>query len=67
MARHHWSWFATIVIGVGQVVWIGLELAYLPDPSSLQAVFGPVGLALTLLPLTPSAREYLRKDSPAGY
>ena len=37
---HHWSWAATIVIGLGHVVWIVLELLYLPG----------VGVALVLLP-----------------
>jgi hypothetical protein len=56
---HHWSWIATIAIGVGQVVWITLELVSIPF-SVLMAIFGPLGLALALLPLTSSLREYLR-------
>jgi hypothetical protein len=57
---HHWSWLATILIGAGQVVWITLELVSIPF-SVLMAVFGPLGLALALLPLTPSARLYLKR------
>jgi len=56
---HHWSWIATIMIGAGQALWISLELVYLPDPSILQAVYLPVGLALVVLPLTRSASEHL--------
>ncbi len=67
VTHHHWSWFGTIVLGVGQVAWISLELVYIPDQSPLEAVYGGVGLALALLPLTPSARAYLHKGSPAGY
>jgi hypothetical protein len=59
LTRHHWSWIATVLIGLGHVVWIGLELAYLPEPSALQAVYGAVGVALLLLPLAPSVRAYL--------
>jgi hypothetical protein len=44
---------------LGQVAWIGLEVAYLPELSVLQAVYGSVGFALLLLPLLPSVREYL--------
>jgi hypothetical protein len=57
--RHHWAWAATILIGLGHVVWIGLELIYLPDPSALQLIYGPIGVALTGLPFLPSVREYL--------
>jgi len=59
VTHHHWSWIATILIGTGQALWISLELVYLPDPSFLQAVYLPVGLALFALPLTRSARAHL--------
>jgi hypothetical protein len=55
---HHWSWFGTILLGIGHVIWIALELIYIPF-SLLMPTFGLVGLALALLPLLPSAREYL--------
>lgn len=57
--RHHWSWAATLAIGVGQVVWISLELVYLTDKTFLQAIYGAVGLSLATLPLLPSVRRYL--------
>jgi len=57
---HHWSWIATIAIGVGQVIWIGLEIISIPF-SWLMPTFGLVGLALALLPLTRSARDHLQR------
>jgi hypothetical protein len=57
---HHWSWLATILIGAGQVVWIALEVAYLPELSWLQVLYGPLGLALVLLAMAPSVKEYLK-------
>ncbi len=54
MTRHHWSWLATILIGAGHVIWIALEVLLLPELSILQAVYGPLGLALMLLPFLPS-------------
>lgn len=59
---HHWSWIATMLIGWGHAAWIGLELIYLPEPSWLQVVYGPVGLALALLPLLPSLRTWLARS-----
>lgn len=59
LTRHHWPWAATLLIGLGQVVWIGLELAYLPQLSPLQAVYGGVGVALVVLALHPTVRRYL--------
>jgi hypothetical protein len=57
---HHWSWIATIAIGVGHVIWIGLEFIFIPL-SWLMPTFGLVGLALALLPLTASVRRHLRR------
>jgi hypothetical protein len=59
LTGQHWSWLATILIGVGQVVWIGLELISIPF-SILMAIFAPLGLALALLPLTTSVSNYLK-------
>jgi hypothetical protein len=57
---HHWSWIATIVIGAGQVIWIGLEFIFIPF-SWLMPTFGLVGFALALLPLTTSVRDHLQR------
>jgi len=55
---HRWPWLATVLLGLAQIVWISLEVGYLPELSILQAVYGVVGFALLLLPLTPSVRRY---------
>lgn len=60
--HHHWSWTATILIGLGQVVWIGLELIFLPEFSLLEPLYGAVGLALMLLPFTAGMRAYLSSN-----
>jgi hypothetical protein len=56
--RYLWSWLATMLIGLGHVVWIALELTYLPEPSALQVVYGAVGIVLLLLPWHPAVRGY---------
>lgn len=61
--RHHWAWLATLLLGVGQMVWIIIELVSIPF-SFLMPTFGLVGLALSLLPLTPSCRRYLAERGP---
>jgi hypothetical protein len=61
LTRRHWSWYATILIGLGHLVWIALELVYLPQTSVLQAVYGAVGVVLVLLPLHPDVRRYLQR------
>lgn len=57
---YHWSWIATIAIGVGHVIWIGLEFAFIPF-SWLMPTFGLIGLALALLPFSAQARGHLRR------
>jgi hypothetical protein len=55
----HWSWVAGLLLGFGQLAWIALELAYLPDRSALQAVYGSTGLLLVVLPALPAVRQHL--------
>ncbi len=56
---HHWSWAAALAIGATHIVWILLELVFMPEATWLQAVYGAVGVSLILLPLLPSVRRYL--------
>lgn len=56
----HWSWLAAVVVGAGQVVWIALELVYLPALSWFHPLYGAVGLALVAAPLSRSGRAALR-------
>jgi hypothetical protein len=58
----HWSWVASIVIGAGHVIWILLELIFLPEPSFFQPLYGAVGLALLMIPFLRSARDHLREQ-----
>lgn len=55
---HHWSWLATLVLGVGQAVWIMFEFVYLPL-SGLEFVYAGVAVALIVLPLLASTRRHL--------
>jgi len=59
LTGRHWSWIATILIGVGQMIWITLELVSIPF-SAFMPTFGAVGLALALLPLASPVKDYLK-------
>jgi hypothetical protein len=59
LTGYHWSWLATLVVGLGQMVWIFLELISISF-SWLMPVFGLIGLGIFLLALTPSFRHNLR-------
>jgi hypothetical protein len=54
----HWSWLATVVLGAGHAVWIGLELASI-EFSWFHVLYGAVALVLLLLPLTRAVRADL--------
>lgn len=62
----HWSWAATVLIGVGHVIWIGLEAHYLPARSWVEGLYGAVGVLLAALPWYPSVRAYLRSPYAGG-
>jgi hypothetical protein len=61
LTEHHWSWAASLLLGAGQLVWILLELVYLPEYSALQPVYGGTGAVLVLLPLLPPVRRDLTR------
>ncbi|HEY7703810.1 MAG TPA: hypothetical protein VID03_03170 [Acidimicrobiia bacterium] len=63
ISGHHWSWLGAIALGLGQLVWIGLELVYLPEFAWLQPLYGAIGLALVTIPWLPSARSHLTTAS----
>lgn len=56
----HWSWIGVILLGIGHVLWIGIEIVSIPF-SFLMPIFGVVGLALATLPLLRSVRQYLSR------
>lgn len=58
----HWSWATTLAIGLGHMIWIGLQLVYMPEVSPLQPIYGTVGLALFLLPHLPSAKAHFARE-----
>jgi hypothetical protein len=58
LTGQHWSWLATVLLGAGHCIWIGLELAFIPL-SFFHVVYGAVGLVLLTLPFTRSVREDL--------
>jgi len=59
LTRQHWSWSATILLGLGQAVWLGLEAVYLPALSPLQFVYALVAAVLLALAGLRSTRRYL--------
>jgi hypothetical protein len=62
----HWSWAVAMIIGFAHMVWIGLELAYLPELSWLQPLYGAVAVALFTLPWLPSVRRALATGEGAA-
>jgi hypothetical protein len=47
-ARHWTAPWLTGVLGAGLAIWIGVQLAVMPEVSFLQAVFGVIGLVLVV-------------------
>jgi hypothetical protein len=60
LTGQHWSWTASVLLGVGLIAWITLEVIYLPDRSWLEAVYGLLGILLATLPWSRPARADLR-------
>lgn len=62
----HWSWWATVALGVTQVAWIVIELIVMPETLWIQGLMACVGALLVILMLQPSARNHLRSVHSDG-
>jgi hypothetical protein len=58
---NRWAWFGTLSIGIGLLIWIGVEIVmigYQPTPP-LQLVYGIVGLLILAFCFSPSFKNTL--------
>ena len=47
--RHRWAPMLTGALGAGLVIWIGVQVLVMPEVSYLQAIFGAIGVVLTVI------------------
>lgn len=59
----HWSWLATLALGVGLATWVLLEVALIPQRSPIEVLYAALAAALVVLPLQRSVREHLTETS----
>lgn len=46
VTRHRYAPWLTGILGMGLVIWIGVQLIVMPEVSYLQAIFGVIGVVL---------------------
>jgi hypothetical protein len=56
---YQWSWMATLLVGFGLLVWITLELIFVPERSIIEILYAVIGLSLVGLASTREVRTYL--------
>lgn len=45
----HWSWAATVAVGVGLGAWIALEVLLIPERSAIEALYGAIAIGLLVI------------------
>lgn len=60
---HHWAWTATLLIGLGLLVWIGLEVILIPERNVIELLYGGLAVALIVLISAGPTRSYLARFS----
>lgn len=55
-----WAWYGAVSLGLGQVIWIAVEMLIMGELQLLHVVYGLLGLVLVGLALLPSVRTELR-------
>ena len=59
-ADHHWSWVASIGLGIGLIAWIITELFLLPEMSVLQPTYLIVGIGILVAATSPHVHARYR-------
>jgi hypothetical protein len=55
----HWAWAYSLYSGIIVIIWITVQLVYVP-PFILQPIFIGVGLAILILSLTPGVMRFFQ-------
>lgn len=59
--EQHWTWAASAAFGLALMTWITVQVLMIGLSVWLQPFYFAVGLAILLLTLSPSMRNYLRR------
>jgi hypothetical protein len=56
----NWSWFASLILGIALLIWIGVEILVIGYHSNppLQLIYGLVGFFILVFALIPQVREF---------
>ena len=57
---HHWSWVASIGLGIGLIAWILSELLLIPEMSVLQPIYLVVGIGILVAATSPNVHARYR-------
>jgi hypothetical protein len=59
LQNRHWAWTLSLVAGVSLMVWIGVQIAMIGfwKENPIQAIFGGLGVAITVLTLLPPVQR----------
>jgi hypothetical protein len=57
----HWSWIATVLLGIGLLAWIGLEVILLPERDLIELLYAAIAIALIVLAWNRTVRAWLSK------
>jgi hypothetical protein len=53
----HWSWLATLALGIGIVIWLGVESLYIGFSAPAQYFTAVLGVGIFVFVLVPSTRR----------
>lgn len=56
--HEHWAWLASIVLGLGLLVWLTVQLFTLPQMAPVQLLLYTLAVLMVLLPFMPGMRRY---------
>lgn len=56
----HWSWSASLVLGIGLTIWIVVEMIMIRQVAAIQVLYLALGALILAVALLPPTRHYYR-------
>ena len=60
--KQHWSWTASLYVGIMLVLWIDFEIMWIGYLHFIQTVYALAGMAIIILALHPAVKRYYMEN-----
>lgn len=60
--NRYWAWTVSLYVGLGLIIWNGVQVAMIGGGTGIQIFYGAIGLLIVIFTLWPSMMKYFRRS-----